>query len=306
MSARPLAACDLDSTLIYSARSLALPDDDLLAPRLVVTEVWRGAPLTYCTADALALLAELDRVATVVPVTARTCAQYARVRLLDGSPPTSEVASRPRYAVVAGGGHLLVDGRPDEDWARRVRATLADCRPLSQVAEALERATEGHRAGDLRLADELFVYVAVDRATLPPAAVDALSAWCTEGGWRVSMQGRRLYCVPGRLTKSAAVAEVARRVGSSYLLAAGDSLLDADLLESADVAVRPAHGELHDLGWRRPHLQVTEAAGVLAGEEVVRRLLGHVLDQRSIGAWGSRPDEIVRVHDGSEGERTHV
>ena len=105
---------------------------------LVVTEVWRGAPLTFCTADAQALLAELDRVATVVPVTTRTRAQYVRVRLLES----------PTYAVVANGGHLLVDGRPDEDWARQVRARLAQCRPLPEVVEALRRATDGHRAGD--------------------------------------------------------------------------------------------------------------------------------------------------------------
>jgi hypothetical protein len=290
---RVLVAVDLDGTLLYSARSLALPDDDLLAPRLVVTEVWRGAPLTYCTAEAQALLAELDRVATVVPVTTRTRAQYARVRLLDGSAPTSEMARGPRYAVAANGGHLLVDGRPDEDWAARARAALAGCRPLPEVTEALARATHGHRAGDLRLADELFVYVAVDRHALPPEAVSDLSAWCADGGWRVSVQGRRLYCVPRPLTKAAAVDEVRRRTGATGLLAAGDSLLDADLLESADVAVRPAHGELHDLGWRRPHLEVTGSAGVLAGEEIVRRLLGHARER----ARDQSSDEIVSAHD---------
>lgn len=282
---RTLVAVDLDGTLLYSARSLMLPDDDLLAPRLVVTEVWRGAPLTYCTTDALVLLAELDRVATVVPVTTRTRAQYARVRLLDGSAPTSEMVPGPRYAIVAGGGHLLVDGRQDEDWAAGVRAGLTGCRPLPEVVEALARATDGHRAGDLRVADELFAYVAVDRATLPAGAVSDLSAWCADGGWRVSVQGRRLYCVPGPLTKAAAVDEVRRRTGATGVLAAGDSLLDADLLESADVAVRPAHGELHDLGWRRPHLEVTSSAGVLAGEEIVRRLLGHARDH----CWTSVP-----------------
>jgi hydroxymethylpyrimidine pyrophosphatase-like HAD family hydrolase len=115
--------------------------------------------------------------------------------------------------------------------------------------------------------------------------VSDLSAWCADGGWRVSVQGRRLYCVPGPLTKAAAVDEVRRRTGATGVLAAGDSLLDADLLESADVAVRPAHGELHDLGWRRPHLEVTSSAGVLAGEEIVRRLLGHARDH----CWTSVP-----------------
>jgi phosphoglycolate phosphatase-like HAD superfamily hydrolase len=297
MTARPLVAVDLDGTLIYSARSLMLPDDDVLAPRLAVTEVWRGAPLTFATTDALALLAELDAVATVVPVTTRTRAQYARVRLLDGSAPTSEPAPR-RYAVVANGGHLLVDGIVDEAWATRVRAIVdASCGPLAEVVEALLRATHGHRAGDVRVADDLFAYVAVDRATLPPEAVNDLSAWCAEGGWRVSVQGRRVYCVPEPLTKSAAVGEVARRTGCDRVIAAGDSLLDAELLESADAGVRPAHGELHEIAWRRPHVAVTGSRGVLAGEEILRRLLER--------ARGHASDEIVSA-DTREGERTHV
>jgi hydroxymethylpyrimidine pyrophosphatase-like HAD family hydrolase len=144
----------------------------------------------------------------------------------------------------------------------------------------------------------------VDRATLPPEAVNDLSAWCAEGGWRVSVQGRRVYCVPEPLTKSSAVAEVTRRAGCNRVLAAGDSLLDAELLESADAGVRPAHGELHEIAWRRPHVAVTGSRGVLAGEEILRRLLGHVLGEVRNPASTRRPDEIVSALE--EGERTHV
>jgi hypothetical protein len=289
-SRRTVVALDLDGTLLYSARMLRLPDDDLLAPRLVVSEVWRGAPLTYCTRTTEALLDELQRAAVVVPVTTRTRAQYARVRLFDGSGPSSgEGLRRPRYAVVANGGHLLVDGRPDEGWARQVRSTIDGvCRPLDEVAPALLRATDGHRVSDLRLAEDLFAYVAVDPATLPGEALTELADWCSRGGWRVSLQGRRLYCVPEPLTKSAAVAEVARRTGATRVLAAGDSLLDRDVLELADQAVRPAHGELHEIGWQQQHLIVTAASGVTAGEEIVRLML-ELAGER-------RPDEIVSAH----------
>jgi hypothetical protein len=187
---------------------------------------------------------------------------------------------------VANGGHLLVDGTPDVPWARQVRCALDDgCLPLDDAVAALRRATDGHRAGELRVADDLFAYVAVEREGLPAEVVSELSAWGDQAGWRVSLQGRRLYCVPRPLTKEAAVAEVSRRAGTTRLLAAGDSLLDAQLLEAADVALRPAHGELHELGWHRPHLRVTAAAGVLAGEEIARRALDDVR--------GRRPDEIV-------------
>jgi hypothetical protein len=41
------------------------------------------------------------------------------------------------------------------------------------------------------------------------------------------------------------------------------------MLELADAAIRPCHGELEGLGWSRPHVTVTAQAGVLGGEEIV-------------------------------------
>lgn len=293
MTGTTLVALDLDTTLLYSSRTLRLPDDDRLAPRLAVTEVWRGAPLTFCTRETERLLDDLDRLAVVVPVTTRTLAQHARVRLMDR--PASGPAGGHRYAVVANGGHLLVDGVPDREWAERVRRGLQGTRPLSEVRAALERSTAAARVGELRVADDLFVYVAVDRDTLPAEALAELTAWCDGGGWQVSLQGRRLYCVPRSLTKAAAVAELMRRTGATQLLAAGDSLLDAEVLEQAEVSIRPAHGELHDLAWRRPNLTVTTSTGVLAGEEIVRTLLGW-LAPSSMQTPPASPDEIVSAH----------
>jgi hypothetical protein len=59
------------------------------------------------------------------------------------------------------------------------------------------------------------------------------------------------------------------RCGGTQLLAAGDSLLDADLLDAAHLAIRPAHGELAAAGFARPHLAVTVATGVAAGAELL-------------------------------------
>jgi hypothetical protein len=87
----------------------------------------------------------------------------------------------------------------------------------------------------------------------------------------VSVQGRKLYAVPRPLLKSAAVAEVRARVGAPAVFAAGDSLLDRDLLAAADRSLRPAHGELHALGAPADH--VTATSGIEAGEELLRTVL---------------------------------
>jgi hydroxymethylpyrimidine pyrophosphatase-like HAD family hydrolase len=113
----------------------------------------------------------------------------------------------------------------------------------------------------------------VDRSLLPDSWVKELAAWAEERGWTVSLQGRKIYAVPKPLTKSAAVAEVARRTGAARVLAAGDSLLDADLLLGADRGWRPGHGELAGTGWSAPHVTALAEHGVAAGEAILRAML---------------------------------
>ncbi len=260
---RPLVAVDLDRTLIYSAAALGLAAD-AAPPPLMVAEIYEGRPISFVTTRALALLGHLREVAEFVPCTTRTIAQYKRVQLGDV----------PGFAITSNGGRILTDGRECPDWTRSVADALADASaPLAQVVEYLTKVADPLWTRSNRVAEELFCYLVVDRAELPPGFVTDLSGWCVDVGWAVSLQGRKLYVVPEALTKAAAAVEIARRTGASALYGAGDALLDAPLLEAASFGVRPAHGELHDCGWTRPHVEVTGQAGVFAGEEIVEHLL---------------------------------
>lgn len=250
---------DLDRTIIYSANALDLRVPDVEAPRLLCVELYNGVPLSFMTEESVAALEKLATAATVVPTTTRTPEQLARVHL-PGPPP--------RFAIASNGAHLLVDGVPDPEWTAAVHERLAGCAPLAQVQAQLA-AISGEFVLKLRVAGDEFAYAVVDLAALPAGWVTDLAAWCAPRGWVVSLQGRKVYAVPRPLTKSAAAREVLRRCGGGRLLAAGDSLLDADLLDAADAAVRPAHGELADTGWTRPHVAVTTASGGWAGAEIL-------------------------------------
>ena len=257
-TSRWLVACDLDRTLIYSRRAAGpLPE-----AQLVAVEHLDGAAVSFLTVRAHRLLRDLAGAALFVPVTTRTLAQYRRVEL--GVPVS--------YAVAANGGHLLVDGRLDTGWARAVRARLNAAKlGLADVTRRMAKLADPAWVRTVRVADDLFVYVvAHDRERIPD--LEELAAWLAEGGWTMSVQGRKVYLVPATLTKSAALAEVRRRSGNPPLAAAGDSVLDRDMLEAADVGVRPAHGELQEQGWSGPRVQVVGASGAAGGEAVLARL----------------------------------
>ncbi|TFB98692.1 HAD family hydrolase [Cryobacterium adonitolivorans] len=265
----PLVACDLDRTLIYSSRAFWLETPDAQAPPIVVSEVYKGVPISYMTRAAEQLLLELAAAATFVPVTTRTVAQYGRVQL---------PGPVPRFAITTNGGAILVDGEVDPVWSRSLRARLgAEAAPLAEVRSLLEDPAAAAWIVRVHTAQDLFSYAIIDREAMPAEWIAALHVQCRVLGWTVSVQGRKLYCVPEAVNKSAAVAEVHRRLGAPTVLAAGDSLLDQRMLEEAHFAFRPAHGELHDAAFTRHNLEVTARRGILAGEELLRSITRQVL-----------------------------
>ena len=277
-----LVASDLDRTLIYSRGAMTLEPTDT---PVTCVEVYEGEPASFLTARAADLLVELSAIADIVPVTTRVRRQYERIQL-PGPPPV--------YAVVANGGQVLVDGAPDPDWSATVRDRIDGCAPLGEIWAHLSAVCRPEWTKTLRNADGLFCYAVVHPRRVPPDFVVEVGAWAQERGWRTSFQGRKLYWVPAPLTKSAAVAEVRERLGAGTVLAAGDSLLDIDLLMGADRAIRPAHGELHQAGWLAPHVEVTASAGVRAGEQIVEWFLdavGAIADPRP----ADRADPAPRV-----------
>ncbi|MGW2841315.1 HAD family hydrolase [Streptomyces sp. NPDC001493] len=260
-----MVASDLDRTLIYSTNALQLAMPDADAPRLLCVETYDSKPLSYVTETAGALLEELGRTTVFVPTTTRTREQYHRISL---------PGPAPAYAVVANGGHILVDGESDPDWHAGVLERIAaECAPLAEVRAHLAAVSDPAWLLKDRVAEDLFAYLVVERSRLPDGWVKELVDWADPRGWTVSLQGRKIYAVPRPLTKSAAVREVARRAGAGLTLSAGDSLLDADLLLSTDLAWRPGHGELADTGWHTGGVVALQEQGVLAGEEILRRFL---------------------------------
>lgn len=268
---RAIFATDLDRTLIYSAAAAGLGSEDgeedvaAVDPLegAVGVEVYDGRTISYVTPGFADLLEQVRRRCTVVPVTTRTRAQYERIAL---------PGPRPTWAIVANGGVLLHDGEPDGVWAAEVQAAMAATTDadLDEVVAWLGEVAAPY-IDHVRVADGFFAYTIVDRSAMPSAAADELDEWLHARGWRLSVQGRKLYAVPSAVTKSGAVSALAHRLGADLVVAAGDSHLDRDLLDIAHVSIRPSHGELHDAG-ADAHV-ITVRSGIGAAEEILHAVL---------------------------------
>ncbi|WP_345494669.1 HAD family hydrolase [Nocardia callitridis] len=263
-------------------RLIAENPDIAAAGSAVCVEHLDGAPLSFLLASAARRLRGLAESVPVVPTTTRTIAQFQRIRL-PGAPW--------RYAITSNGGNILRDGEPDPQWRASVAAEVeASGVVLAEVTSRLRGLIDDSWVDKFRVADELFCYLVVRPDAVPRDFVATWGAWCAQRGWSVSQQGRKIYMMPNAVCKSAAVAEVRRRLHESgelsaeaTLLAAGDGALDAEMLRAADLAIRPRHGELEYLSWTNPNLTITEAVGIRAGEEIIEWFYDHSMRPAALG-----------------------
>lgn len=260
-----LFASDLDQTLIYSHKTFISKEiDEQIRP----VEKLDDRFISYMTQNALNALKEIAQRVLFVPVTTRTKLQYRRINFLN-------YGITHQYAVTSNGGTIFSEGVEDKEWSRLVLEGRDKCLATQDLIKKFDEIS--HSSWVLqdsgKLADDLFYYCLIDREKIPVTELAAFKLWASENNWELSVQGRKLYLVPQNVNKKAAIQYIKEKDGISSVVAAGDSLLDLDMLKAADLALAPAHGELYSLylqgTFGLEKIRFTQKSGIEAAEEIL-------------------------------------
>ncbi len=260
-----LFASDLDQTLIYSHKKpISKEIDEQIRP----VEKLDDRFISYMTQNALNALQEIAQRVFFVPVTTRTKLQYQRINF-------SGYDITHKYAVTSNGGTIFFEGVEDKDWSRLVSEGTDKCLAAQDLIKKFDEMAHASWVfkDSGKLADDLFYYCLVEREKIPLTELAAFKLWASENHWELSVQGRKLYLVPQNVNKKAAIQYIKEKEGLSRVVAAGDSLLDLDMLKAADLALAPAHGEIYSLylqgtsGLER--IRFTQKSGIEAAEEIL-------------------------------------
>lgn len=160
------------------------------------------------------------------------------------------------------GARIFEDGKEDGDWFDYAHTELIDDLEL----DSLHRRLLGNGHPEAVIRDRTFVRA----LATPDEDLGYLPAMAHEHGMKLSVQGLKIHFVPATLSKGRAAEELRRRSRATRLVSSGDSNLDLPLLRSADVGIRPAHGELHAPGAAPAGVVVTTGSGPTAAEEVLQ------------------------------------
>ncbi|MEK3751021.1 HAD family hydrolase [Paenibacillus sp. FSL E2-8871] len=257
-------ASDLDRTLIYSLGAIGVPEN---TPGLIPAEIIEGKTRSYISQQALNQLMDLNTRIIFIPVTTRTIQQYKRINLF-------QETVIPDYAVTSNGGNILIGGVVDKEWRESIgRLVARHSAGAEEVRSYIKAVVREDWIISENYCDDLFYSFMVYRDQLPLDEITNLSDRLYNLGWRVSLQGRKLYAVPAAVNKSDAILHLRRTVRSEPMVASGDSLLDKSLLESSDYAIAPCHGEIfaeQQSGLVKSRYPFTKESGVFAGDEILQ------------------------------------
>ncbi len=253
-------ASDLDRTIIYSHRAIEeYSKHEKL--ELIAVEKREKKEVSFMSKMALAYLRQLSSMLLFVPVTTRSLSQYQRVFF-------QNIAHQ--YAVTTNGAIILYKGEKLVEWeekiSKEIRSSSVSMQELKQLLINYFKIE-----GELRLVEELFIYYYLEKGIAPELLLEVTES-ARKKGWRVSLQGRKLYFVPKSLSKGSAIKFIQEREEISTLIGAGDSLLDDDFLKLCHHPFVLSHGELNNYPLKE-HYYVIEQAGVKGGEVLLKSIL---------------------------------
>ncbi|WP_251552365.1 HAD family hydrolase [Neobacillus muris] len=255
-------ASDLDRTLIYSNRAIASVGSRETAT-LKPVERMGSRWAAYMSDGAFSALKELAQSSLFIPVTTRTTEQYNRIIIFGQDIPV-------KYAITSNGARILVNGNPMDEWTNCISKSLEESLPPAEFLSAITRSGLEWK-GEWKQAEDLFLY-SILAEILPESTLKQIAAVAQASGWRISLQGRKLYFIPKAINKGDALEFICRLEGQKAMAGAGDSRLDLDFLTHCQLGFVPKHGEIakEDLD---PSLTVTNQSGIKAGEEILQQFL---------------------------------
>lgn len=263
MKGTTVVASDIDGTLQTSRRAAdPVFNDD------VVTDRWStGYAVTGPRGwHAWSTLSHLDG---LVPVTGRSPGQYTRM---------TWAGPRPRWAILSGGGMIMVDGQVDREWTatatKGTEQTGWSSRAIQSMLEThLTHTRYAIPEGAIGL---LCVVPAVEEGSY---AAQLLAEAASKNEWLASFQGRKMFLQSPRASKGVALSWLAGRHNLTVCASAGDSALDLPMLATTPTCFVPAASEAHN---HRGDLRVCDIRGHPREvvEEIPLRLLQSLCGHR--------------------------
>lgn len=259
-----LFTSDLDHTIIYSKKMIQkYPVNGELIP----VEHKGDDVITFMSQRSIDLLHKFNNEHIFVPVTTRALYQYERIHVFQN-------LIKPKFAIVSNGGTILIDGKIDTEWSKLIRKRLLSTSlPKEDMLKAFAKVRHASWVKREFYIDDLFYMFHINKEYVPIKELQDFEKELFEIGWRMLIHGPKLYILPYNLNKAFAIQRLQGYVDHDFHVAAGDSIMDYDMLIQADKGYSPTHGELFEIQKNDPRINWLTNKGTAFTEELIKNLL---------------------------------
>lgn len=252
---------DLDRTFIFSKQTVSCSDNEL-----VCIEKLDGQDLSYISKNVQMQMERLDDTQLIIPVTTRSLSQYERIEVF-------QKAYNPKFAIAANGGIVLKNGKRDTQWDEIITSNLQESISFEQMSKHFSQDWQHPMFRSIASADQLFYVLMLIEEKVDKFWLEALSRRIQKVGWKSYINGRKLYVLPKELTKQSAVQYVLEQLEYNVHFAAGDSIMDLGMLQLAEKAFTPKHGELYKNYTLDEHIYTPIGTGVSFTENLLEKFI---------------------------------
>lgn len=219
-------ATDLDRTMIYSPKFLNNENKNLVT----LVETLDGKDISYMSNFSLKKLEEINSILYVVPVTTRSIEQFKRINTFKYC----------KYAITSNGGTILQNGEILEEWEQHILKIVDKQKnKMTEIMDFLSN--QMYITREPCLVDGKFIFSKTDNIE---ECENILEKKLDKELWNYTIQSQKVYVIPKEITKSNAIKFLKEKLGEKDVIAAGDGKMDKDMLDIANIAILPKHGEL--------------------------------------------------------------
>lgn len=256
-----LFATDLDRTVVFSAKFWNGEKDVISIDKTKPNET------SFLTNKSIELMKEIDRKGYFIPVTTRSRSDFQRLF------PIGDFA--PKNAVLANGGIVYINGQLDINWEQILKEKIGDVEnSLKSASTLIKRFFPTEKVTKMKIDHNLFWRVVVNDQSIVPQVEELLREPLNEINYSFYNTGNKCYIIHNAISKWEALKYLADKLGEEKIIAAGDSLMDLEMIQKSDIGITPRHGEILEKG-QQSGLIITDNTGVLAGEEILKIAMKH-------------------------------
>ena len=251
---------DLDSTLIYSRKRL------INCEKINSVETINNKEMSFMSDISLKHFRALCDQNKLIPVTTRDIDRYKRIHGFHEFGIS--------HAITTNGGKVLESNKLDMVYESIISDKVNnECMDKNDIMKIFNTINSKTWVDNIGIADDLFYYGIVNGDNIPYDELKCFIDEIKNYKWDTILHGRKIYMIPSCVNKWDAVKYVKNKIQCSETICSGDSLMDLEMIENADYAIVPCHGEVINSIKRTDNIYSTKREGINSAQEILEKAI---------------------------------